>query len=277
MQYTRSLEGTIMNTTKEGMERLLDSLAGYKRVILYTHPNIAMYTDFWDNVNYYKENKCEFGNWKEAPRRPLEETERFYENMRSLIRMIKGDSRFNITSYSEVAEMLSREPKRVISKEDIPAIRESLKKNFAPISAPVSLSVSDIFLACRKMLLGADSHVCEKVYGFLEAPYGVSAPVTLSMQDIIASAKTMSTEGFLPTKITVGKVDIGPADWLRAALDVLSGSETVTVSPDVQLPSLEVLPMLKNLSFKGQWVQSDSFEDKYLSDRLRYQAWTMRF
>jgi hypothetical protein len=39
---------------------------------------------------------------------------------------------------------------------------------------------------------------------------------------------------------------------------------------------LEVLPQLKDLSLRG-WVQSDDFEDRYLSDRLRYQSWTMRY
>ena len=72
-------------------------------------------------------------------------------------------------------------------------------------------------------------------------------------------------------------VTIGPADWLRAALDVICGYDEVTLQPDVQLPSLELFPKLKNLRFKGKWVQSDLFEDRYLSDRLRYQSWTMRF
>ena len=277
MQYTSCLEEEVLDSSVEDMKKLLDALSKYKRVIIYTHPNIAMYTEFWDKVNYYKENKCEYGRWTEAPRRPVEETERFYDNIRALIRLIKGDSRFNITSYSEVYGMLAAEPERVISREDIPMIREALAGSFAPISFPVSLSLSDIFLACREMLLGASSHVCGKVYGFLEAPYGVSEAVTLTSNDIITSASEINAERFLPTEINVGGVKVGPADWLRAALDVLCGADSVTVVPGEALPSLDVLPQLKNLSFKGQWVQSDSFKDKYLSSRLRYQAWTMRF
>jgi len=276
-QYTRCLDSVAMNATEKDFRRLLDDLAGHKRVILYTHPNMAMYTEFWDTLNYYKENLCEFGNWKEGARRPIEETERFYDNVRTLIRMLKKDARFRITSYSDLVKTIAAEPQRVIQRRDIPAIRESLKKDFAPIRTPVSLSISDIFLACKEMLCGADSHICGKVYGFLDAPYAISRDVMLKSEDIIACAKTINTERFLPARITVKDVTIGPADWLRAALDVLCGCKTVTVTCGAQLPALDILPQLKNLSFKGKWVQSDLFEDNYLSDRLRYQSWTMRF
>ena len=276
-QYTRSLESALMHATREDMSTLLDKLADHKRVILYTHPNMALYTEFWDALNYYKENLCEFGKWKECARRPIEETERFYDNIRTLIRMIKADARFRITSYSELAKTLAAEPQRVIERSDLPAIGEALKKELAPIRTPVSLSVSDIFLACKEFLCGADRHVCGRVYGFLDAPYAIEHDVTLRGEDVIASAKEIDTERFLPSEIVVGGVKVGPADWLRAALDVIAGCETVTVSPGAQLPSPDILPQLKNLSFRGQWVQSDRFEDRYLSDRLRYQSWTMRF
>ena len=277
IQYTCCLDVKIMNADENDLRSLLDSMAGYERVIFYTHPHIAMYTEPWDLINYYKENKCEFGEWKEAPRRPTEETERFYRNIRALIRMVKEDSRFRITSYSEIAKALENEPQRVIRRSDIPMIRDMLKQDLAPICTPVSLSISDVFLACKEMLNGADSHVCGKVYGFLDAPHAISSAVTLKKEDVIASAREINTERFLPSKITVNGVTIGPADWLRAALDVICGYDEVTLQPDVQLPSFELFPKLKNLRFKGKWVQSDLFEDRYLSDRLRYQSWTMRF
>jgi hypothetical protein len=190
--------------------------------------------------------------------------------------MIKRDDRFRITSYASIEDALAKEPKRVIARADIPRIREVLQANWGAIRTPVSCSLSDIFLACQKMLCGADSHTCGKVYGFLEAPYAIVQAVTLKRADIVASAKTIGVERFLPSRIRVGDTAIGPADWMRAALDVLCGYDEVTLSPSPALPSLEVLPQLKDLSLRG-WVQSDDFEDRYLSDRLRYQSWTMRY
>ena len=91
------------------------------------------------------------------------------------------------------------------------------------------------------------------------------------------AAKEIKNGEFLPTEITVGDTKIGPADWLFAALDVLQGAKEVTIGPRAQLPSLDIIPETRDAYFKGTWRHSDSFEDKYLSDRLRLQAWTLRF
>ena len=276
VQYTRSLEGALMQATEDDLYSLLDQLAKHKRVILYTHPNMALYREFWDALNYNKENQCAFGKWKACARRPEEETARFYNTIRRLIRMLKQDTRFRITSYSDLVKTLSAEPKRILRKKDMPAIRDSLRKEWGPILSPIPYSLSDIFLACRDILNGKDEHVCGKVYGFLDAPYAIDRSVLLTKEDVLHASKAMDTSRFLPTQIVIGSQTIGPADWLRAALDVICDCDTVRLTPGQALPSLERLPQLKNVSFKGQWLQSDRFEDRYLSNRLRYQSWTMR-
>lgn len=275
IQYTYSLEG-LFKVSEDDLPKLLDELSSKKRVVLYTHPNMAKFTEFWDAVNYYKENKCEFGNWKECRRRTDEETKEFYSKIRKLIKLIKADERFNITSYSEVAEKLSGEGERIVKIKDIPFIKKSLDENFAPLSLPCSLSISDIFLSAKDFLLEKEEHICGKVYGFLENPYAIEKEVTLKREDVIKAVEKINTDFFLPTKIEVGNEKIGPGDFLRAMLCALTGEKEITLAPGPQLPSTEKLPMLKDLSLKG-WVQSDDFEDKFLSDRLRIQCWTMRF
>lgn len=278
-QYTFSLESFFGNDSDEFMMEKLNELSKYKRAIVFTHPNAAVYasSSTWDIENYCKKNLCEFGHWKEVPRRDEAEVERFYANIRKFIKFLKADKRFNITNYSELAETLSEEKKRVVTKNDIPYIDETLKKEFTSIRKPISLSLSDVFLACHSLLNGEEEHICGKVYGFLDTPYAITEKVTLSAEDIAAAAKAMDVSGFLPEKISVGKVDVGPADFMRAALKVLQGENTVTITPDTQLPSLEILPKTNKCNFKTWIIQSDEFEDNYLSKRLKLQAWTMRF
>ena len=127
------------------------------------------------------------------------------------------------------------------------------------------------------MLLGAQEHLCGKTCGFLDTPYAIKADISVSAADMIASAKTLNTDRFLPTEIAVGGQKLGPADWLMAALGVLCGEESVSLVPRSQLPSLDVLPELRDLVLVGDWLQSDSFKDEYLSKRLRLQIWTLRF
>ena len=191
--------------------------------------------------------------------------------------MLKKDGRFNITDYKTLSEKLSAQHARTIEQSQVPSILEALHKDFAPLENP-SLCLSDLFLAAKAFLLGEKQHVCGKVYGFLDAPYAIQTPCTITKADLFASADTMNTEKFLPSKIMVGNTALGPADWLFAALEALCGSESITLQPRPQMPNLaQIAPRLNAIKFKGGWIQSDSMEDHYLSDRLRLQCWTMRF
>ncbi|MGN1479753.1 MAG: hypothetical protein ACI4XH_08300, partial [Acutalibacteraceae bacterium] len=136
---------------------------------------------------------------------------------------------------------------------------------------------ADMFLACRDLLCGKNEHICSKTKGFLETPRGITNPVTVTADEIISSAVTIHDDAFLPVQIWVNGKALGPADWLRAAMDVLCGEESVTVHPGEQLVSLDILPRVRDCSFAGTWRHSDDFKDKYLSDRLRLQCWTLRF
>lgn len=256
---------------------LVERVAKRKRAVVYTHPNSAVSIGCWDILNYDKENLVTFGDFLQCPEQPKERTEKFYNNIRTFVRMIKADPRFRITTYAQITDELKKEGERVVKIEDVAEISRKLNESFENIRTPVSLSISDIMLACRDLLLGKKEHKCGDVYGFLSTPYAISEKVTLLADDIISSAKEIKSGEFLPTEITVGDTKIGPADWLFAALDVLQGAKEVTIGPRAQLPSLDIIPETRDAYFKGTWRHSDSFEDKYLSDRLRLQAWTLRF
>ena len=167
-------------------------------------------------------------------------------------------------------------PKRVIAKSDLPLIKEALTSDFAPISKP-SYSIADVFLAVTDFLRGKEEHHCEKVYGFLDTPYSVESEITVNKEDIILCAQKMDTSKFLAPYYMVGDKKIGPADFLMAAIDVLLGADTVKITPKAPLPSLDVMPRLRDVNFKGGWIQMESFKDNYISKRLRLQSWTMRF
>ena len=84
---------------------------------------------------------------------------------------------------------------------------------------------------------------------------------------------------FLPSSIEVDGVWIGPADFLFAALTVLeTGDGEVKVTPREQLGDVAALmPGLNGFTTRGTWRYMPSYEDRYLSDRLRFQLWTLRY
>lgn len=277
VEYAHCFEEYGFTGTEKDFRGVLDELAKRKRAVIYTHPNQALFDEWWDILNYDKENLVPFGEWKTCHRRPSSETKKFYDNLDLLLTLIENDPRFKIVTYSDVAKELAKEPPRVITQKDIPLLRACLKKEFFPVVKPASFSLSDIFYACAELLRGEEKHVCQKVYGFLSRPYAVENRVTVTAEEMRNSAKNVDTSAFLPEKIAVGEKILGPADWLFAALDILCGEEFSVVTPKKQLPPLDCLPQVRDCSFRGTWRHSDSFEDKYLSERLRLQCWTMRF
>ena len=276
VKYTWPLERLMRIENDYEIYKILDDLATKKRAVVFTHPNMANFCEFWDKVNYYKTNNCTFGNWNEAKRRPEEETEEFYRRIAVFVKLMKQDKRFRITSYSELEKELSEEGERKITPNDIIYIKEQLVSKLFPVSEPYSLCISDIFLACRDFLMGKKEHICGKVYGFLDTPSAIEKDTVVTAEDIIKSASEIDTSGFLPTSVKVGEKIVGPADWLRAAMAVICGEKEVTLKPAPQMPSLDILPDLTDTCLKG-WVQSDDFKDEYLTKRLKLQAWTMRF
>lgn len=277
--YMRSLEGMFLGSDPldfdTGVPRLLDEWAeGRDTVIVYTHPNMTVKTEFWDKLNYNKGNLSELGNWIEAPDRTAGETAAFLADIRRFVRAIKADGRFELTNLNE---LLAAQPERHrVTRADIPAILEKLKCDFAPIEEP-SLSISDVFCACVALLRGEDGYTPGVTRGFLETPAGISAPVTVTREDVAAAAEHIDIADFLPPTIPVGSVRLGAADFLFAMLGLLAAdASTVEVTPRPQLNEIADLPKLCSFHLKDTWVHLPTLEDSWLSDRLRLQVWTRR-
>lgn len=278
MSYAGGLEDFLLDADEAKIKELVDSIAGRKRAVLYTHPNKVIKSEFWDILNYHKGNLVPYGQWIEAPDRPAADIQKILDNMRLLVRLIKNDGRFRLITFKDIADEIAAEPERTITAADVPAIAAALKTELFPLREPCSLSLSDMMLAMRDFLTGKQEHTCSKVYGFLDRPIGVDTPVTVTLDDMIASCHQIKDGEFLPSRIRVGKAELGPADWLIAAAELLSEkTEKTTVFPKEQLPCLDIFPELRDCRFKGRWIAAPTLEDKYLSDRLRWQSWTMRF
>ena len=165
-----------------------------------------------------------------------------------------------------------------MTRSDVPAVRASLSASFGPVREPGSWSLSDCFVAAVRFLRGEKSYMPVMAYGFLEKPRGVASPVKVSRRDLVAAAKAMDVSRFLPASVRIGEIEIGPADFLFAALETLeTGAEEVTVAPREQLGGFGPFPFLAKMCYAGTWLHSPEFKDKYLSDRMRWQIWTLRY
>lgn len=274
IEYNFTLEEFLPGEETATVDEALDRLAKRERAVVYLHPNMAVFRAFWDEVNYKGGNLAPFGRWKACPPRPEKDTQEYYRRIRVFLRRVRADGRFRLVTLPELER--SAKERAVLRRGDLPALYERLRADFAPIDAP-SLCLADVFQAVVRFLRGAEELRPGRARGFLETPLGVSETVSVRADDLRAAAATIDLGGFLPGRVRVGGTWLGPADFLMAGLEVLSGgAEEVRVEPRAQLNSLAALPQLEGLRIAGSWVHTPEFEDRYLSDRLRLQAWTLR-
>ena len=277
LHYARSLDGILFRLSKAEIKKFIEETAHKKHTMIYFHhPQRAYCKTFWDGDNFNQKNTPR-ENWIKSEIHKSEDTERFYDNFRFFVRLLRDSDEFQILTYAELADKL-REGKRIINVDTLADIRKQLDEDFFPITSPDSYSISDVFHACRELLLGKKEHLCGKVYGFLSEPYTASEKITVSRQEAINLAKSIREEEFLPTVFYLNGKAIGPRNLLDAFLSfLLDGTESYTVEPNEPWQiDLNEFPSLRDLNYKGSWINGDALLDNYLSDRLRYQSWTIR-
>ena len=203
----------------------------------------------------------------------------YLADVRAVLRAIREDPRFVITTLPEIAA--TEKPRVAIRLSDIRSIRRQWQKEgVGPVCAPASWCVADVFCAAVRMLSGEKEYRPSNAFGFLEMPYSTSAQIDVTREEIVAAAKAMDISGFLPASIKVGGKKIGPKQFLFAALEFLVTNEkVVTVAPGDQLGSFSPLNKLEFRTHRNTWLHCPPpvFEDAYASDRLRWQIWTLRY
>ena len=270
------LESFIPPNPMIDLSERLDELAANEIVTLYMHPHMALSTQHWDGPNFNPRDPVEWGKWRPTPKRDKRDVIVYYDRLRTLVHALVRDPRFEVTDCEKLLAGFA--PRRAITLAEIPEIRKSLAGRLGPIGS--SWCVSDAFQAAVKLLRGETGHEPGFVYGFLQPPKGVVRPTRIRATDLRAAAKDIDLGTFLPPEIQVGDATIGPADFLFAALETLeTGADEVVVAPRDQLgPIHQLFLTLGTYSMKGGWpLYEDTFEDRYLTPRLRLQLWTLRY
>ncbi|MBQ4050952.1 MAG: hypothetical protein IJD13_04925, partial [Oscillospiraceae bacterium] len=114
--YKNSIEGLAFRrggeidpNTDANIDALLDKLAKKDWAIVYSHPNMACFKEFWDAVNFHGYNAHPDGNYDPCEPRSAEEEAHYYDTMRKVIRKFVADDRFKVTTLPEVkAEQKTR-------------------------------------------------------------------------------------------------------------------------------------------------------------------------
>ncbi len=252
----------------------IDALAGRNRVIIYTHPNMAYFSQFWDAVNFAQYNRHPEGDYEACIRRSEEETRRYFGTLREIIRTLKADERFRITSLREILAEQKR-PAPVLPGE-MTAIHAALCRAYEPLRER-GLRLYDVFMAAAAFLRCGTEYIPGKAYGLLNAPKEIKRAVKLTAEGVREAAQGIKKDTFLPDSFVVDGEKIGTGDMLYAMLEALERKEgEFVLEPHPEMNFLSRYPELEHMALRGTWMHSGDFQDAYLSDRLRLQAYTIR-
>lgn len=274
--YNLRLESFIGHWDEARIRARMDDLARQKVVTFYMHPHMAVCSRHWDWV-FAGGNNYPFGEWPFAPARDEQVVREFYGALKNFLMMLKADDRFEFSDCPALDA--ARKPAKTITAAELPAIREALRNELAPVRAPGEWCIADCFQAAVRLLRGESEYRPGKVYGFLYAPEGVKEPAEVTAAELRTAAAGIDLSRFLPTSIKVGDTCIGPADFLYAALEVLvCGTDRVKIEPRDQLGEIaRYLPKLAAADFRTGWIYTPEYQDKWTSNRLRWQFWTFRY
>jgi len=255
-----------------------DLMAKRDLTVIATHPNQVVTAEFWDGVNYLGGNLVPWRKWRQPRLLTSEQQQREREGWRKMVADIVHDKRLTVVTCDDLAKELK--PRTPIRRKDVPRLKSAMTRGFEPIEGP-SWCVSDIFQAAVAFMRGADEFNPSKAWGFLECPVGIAEPIVITRADVVTAAKCLDAQAFLPPQIDVGGKKVGPGDLLIAMLEFLDTDvASIALTPRDQLgPVGRHLPRLPDLKLtRKDWaIYSENFRDDYVTDRLRWQFWTLRY
>jgi hypothetical protein len=273
-------DGLLLREGLPGALSRIEEWAGWERLVICMHPNILFYKTFWDAHNLQGANLVEWGKWRFAERRPPEVIEQFFADFRAALGALKRDPRFTFATFQQVVESQPQRPP--LDRAALEPLLEAAARRFfhassgAASAGGASYSLAELFAASLHFLNGgAGLYTLEPVAGPTGEPRGVTQPTRVSAAELRQAAARLGKVTAIPDQVQVGDTRIGPRDFLDAARQVLRGAERVELLPCSQMPEIEGFYHLDEANLAGTWMYSPEFRDKWVSKRLKWQAWTI--
>lgn len=272
------MEDLVFGRGMDGFLDRLDELAQWDRLIICDHPNMVPYQQFWDAVNLQGENRVSWGQWVEPQRRAPEEEERFYRELRRMIRALKAHGGFEFVDNAQVYARLACGRRPALERAWLPELRAQLAERFFFVRhAGACYSLAELFFACAHFLAGrTGACAAENALGPVDRPYAAPQRLHLERAALAEAAGRLDRALPVPAQLEVGGQLIGPADFLRAALALLAeGGDSVEVEPGAPLPDTSAFYRMDDFRLAGTWMHSERFSFEGVIDRLRWQAWSI--
>lgn len=280
LTYDFCIEEPLIHQDLQTLRPLLDQWATRERVILYAHPTKTIHTQFWDGLNMPHRNPPVWGDWIPSPQRPRAEIERFFANFRGLLCMLKEHGGFTFQTYEEVWKSQRPPTRRQLNASTLKPLLQRAAQRLTwqrDEYSGESYTPAELFAAAVDELAGRpDPWDAWAVMGPVYEPQALTEPVTLSAEAVCAAARQLQPVVYVPQAVQVGRVTLGPGDYLRAMAQVIEGAPEITLLPGPQLPEAADWPELAQRVTSREWLYPEGWTSDWVDKRLRWQAWTIR-
>jgi hypothetical protein len=261
----------------QGFLNRVDEWSGWKRLILCCHPNMAEYSVFWDALNMKGGNHVRWGEWIEPPRRRASESAGFYETFRALVRLLRDSTAFELVTYEDVWRDIHPSAARSLTPAEARAMVLRASSTFPDLHVCTQLSYADALFAAAHLLAGRTGGFEPRNYrGPDEQPVFAATGTTVSADDVVRAARRLVSESVVPHQVMLGRHAVGPGDFLRAAGLVMGGATRVVLEAGPQVPKTGGFFGMDRFRLRGTWMHAPTFQDRFVTTRLRLQSWTIR-
>lgn len=256
--------------------RRADEYLGYERVIVCMHPNMSVCGEFWDALNVNGENRVPFGQWRLPAMRDAAESERFFAGFSRVVDYFATTPGYEMVCYEDIwRAQAARHP--LTLQRLLALLRQTEERFFFAEDGGEAFSLAELFEGCVHFLRGGqDGFTPTGWKGFWQAPAAVDTGATVSAEALRRAAEGLHGGDVVPAAVEVGAAKIGPADFLRGARAVLEGAREAVLAPGPALPDTKDFYRFDDFRLKGTWMYSEHFEDRFTTDRLRWQSLTIR-
>jgi hypothetical protein len=261
-------------------------------LVMYTHPCRLVTAQFTDTFRHGKNPPRE--KWSPAPLRPQTEIAELQSDFDAFLKWATAQLYVELTTYRGLYAQYEPPAKWLNAEQVLQLAALAPERNYQRIDG-FYLSPAEQFgvLIRAAAASGEKRRLPEAIFvrrllGPLETPPLDFSAFSLSADEFSDAARwvdAFSTEcGCVPSRIRLGRGEVGPDAFMQAAADVLSewGAKqkiprAVNVRPGTEFPAITERDDFRRLKFKGSWtIFPPDFEGNHVLEMVRLQAWTAK-
>ncbi|MBM3499766.1 MAG: hypothetical protein FJX74_13985 [Armatimonadetes bacterium] len=223
----------------------------------------------------------------EPPSRPYTraQIERLLEETDRCLGWVAARRDLTPTTYAELNAACAEPSMTWLTATELTRAASEVRERFSCVTLDdMTLSPADVLAALAWRLSRPDAAPAQPIpvrrpLGPLSEPHALieatAVPATTAAAAFRQVDEAIERTGALPAKVSANGLDLGPADVLGMAAQVMIAGESGPLVPGPALPEIASAQCFQETHFNS-WSYPEGFEPRFLTELARWQSWTFR-